>query len=161
MNATTTAIEFVVIGTPQPRGSKTAMPVYRKGGEIVLKNGRPVIRYVDANKKSGPWMNAVAKAARQVYAGPPLEGPVRLTVNLYFQRPKCHYGTGRNASVVKDSAPVKYHTQKPDRNKCIRAIEDALTGIAYLDDSQVVCTPGHKLWTHGKSRVEIRVEEIE
>ena len=50
---------------------------------------------------------------------------------------KGHYGTGRNADQVKASAPP-HPTTKPDATKLVRAVEDALTGVIWRDDSQVV-----------------------
>jgi crossover junction endodeoxyribonuclease RusA len=52
-------------------------------------------------------------------------------------RPKGHYGSGKNELTVKNSAP-KYPDKKPDCTKLLRALEDALTGILWIDDSQVV-----------------------
>ena len=36
----------------------------------------------------------------------PLEGPLEATLLFYFSRPKHHYGSGRNAGTVKESAPI-------------------------------------------------------
>ena len=44
------------------------------------------------------------------------------------------------------SAP-KYKTSKPDVGKTARAVEDALTGIAWVDDSQVVTSIAGKIWS--------------
>ena len=46
---------------------------------------------------------------------------------------------------VKNSSPV-HHLQKPDTDKLIRAILDALTGIIYKDDSQVDAIHVTKKW---------------
>ena len=51
-------------------------------------------------------------------------------------RLKGHYGTGKNAGTLKPSAPL-FHTSKPDLDKLVRCIKDALTGIAWKDDAQV------------------------
>jgi len=54
-----------------------------------------------------------------------------------FERPKAHYGTGRNAAVKKEHAP-DLHTSKPDIDKLSRAVLDALTiARAFYDDSAV------------------------
>jgi Holliday junction resolvase RusA-like endonuclease len=67
-----------------------------------------------------------------------LEGPIKVRLFLYFPRPKAHYRTGKNAHLLRDDAPVKWHTNKPDLDNCEKAILDALTGIeAWMDDCQV------------------------
>jgi len=52
-------------------------------------------------------------------------------------RPKYHFGTGRNAGKLKDNA-VYWCETTPDALKLTRSTEDALTGIAWKDDKQVV-----------------------
>jgi Holliday junction resolvase RusA-like endonuclease len=75
---------------------------------------------------------------RDAWAGAwPLPGPVAVRILATFARPLSHYGTGRNAGVLKDWAPV-YYTSAPDGDKIARLVLDALTiaGV-YKDDGQV------------------------
>jgi len=67
----------------------------------------------------------------------PLRGPLLLEVFCYFARPKSHFGTGKNASLLKDSAPV-YHTSVPDADNLLKFVGDALNGIFWHDDRQIV-----------------------
>jgi len=129
----TQVIIIEVVGTPQTRGSKRP---FRRGKKIVM---------VDDNKRSGGWMGQVADAARQVYTGPLLRGPVTFEMTFRRARPKGHYGTGRNAGVLKDSAP-RYPIGSPDVTKCVRAAEDALTKVVWYDDAQVVSQENHKVY---------------
>ncbi len=120
-------IRFTVIGKPQPRGSKKAFPIPGKFGGV-----RHVI--TDTNKKSAPWMKVVAETARDAMKGIGLlDGPLLLKVAFFFARPKGHIGKRG----LKPSAPV-HHTVKPDTTKLVRGLEDALKGIVWRDDSQVV-----------------------
>jgi len=64
-------------------------------------------------------------------------GPVRLEIVAYMKRPASHYGTGRNAGKLKDTAPV-WPLKKPDFDNIEKAVADALNGLAYKDDSQIV-----------------------
>ena len=131
-------ITFQVYGTPRPGGSKNAF--YNK------KLQRAMV--VDASGQKGKdWRTYVQAAAMEAYRGPLLQGAVVLEVEFRFQRPKSHYGTGRNSDILKPSAP-KYHTQKPDRTKVLRSLEDALTGVLWKDDSQVVSGLPSKSWVH-------------
>jgi len=75
--------------------------------------------------------------ARQQYKGDVLTGPLSVEMIFYKPRAKAHYGTGRNAALLKDSAPA-YPAVKPDVLKLARAIEDGLTGVVYADDALIV-----------------------
>lgn len=77
---------------------------------------------------------------------PPITGPVRVSVLLWFPRPRAHYRTGRHASELRPGAPVM-HTQYPDLDKCVRLIFDALTvaGV-WLDDKQGCDLRAQKRW---------------
>lgn len=146
-------ISFRVPGAAQPRGSK-------RGFAVQTANGKTRIAMVDSCKKSGEWMDRVSVFAAKACNGNPLDGPVSLWVYCYFARPQSHYGTGKNAGVVKDSAP-QHKTTTPDCSKLLRGIEDALTGIAYKDDRQIRDTHCYKFWSEtGLDFVDISIEEI-
>jgi Holliday junction resolvase RusA-like endonuclease len=142
------AHEFVVYGEAQPAGSKRAF--MRPGAKF------PVV--VDANPKAGEWKQFVQLAVGQQWdSRPPLEGPLFLAVYFYRPRPAGHYGSGRNADKIKDSAPIAPIT-RPDTTKLLRGVEDALTGIIWKDDAQVVAQVAVKLY--GPAHVVIRIEEF-
>jgi Holliday junction resolvase RusA-like endonuclease len=112
-------VAFMVHGIPAPQGSKTPW-----GSET--------------NPRTKPWRGMVSADAAEAMKGrEPLAGPLRLEVHFFFPRPKAHYGTGRNAEKLKPSAPL-WHCHKPDLDKLLRAIGDALSGIVFRDDSQIV-----------------------
>lgn len=123
-------ITFFAPGKPEPAGSKRAFVL--KGGAHA---GRAII--TDANAKSKPWQQTVKHAAMLAYQGEPMTGPLQLDVTFTIVRPQGHFGSGKNAYKVKDSAPA-FPTSKPDVLKLARGLEDALTGIIYVDDSQIV-----------------------
>jgi Holliday junction resolvase RusA-like endonuclease len=118
-------IMFFVRDTPRPGGSKRAF--HSKGKTWI----------VDANKNTKTWRESVRQAALKAYKGKPLKEALEVTHEFFFRRPSSHYGTGKNQNQLKLSAP-KYHTKKPDLTKLIRSTEDALTGIIWVDDSQVI-----------------------
>src|SRR4051812_40217078 len=119
-------IEIWVAGVPQPSGSKR--------GFFNPKLKRVLI--TDANKKAKPWMACVSAAASEK-CKEMLDGPLRVRFDFKFPRPKGHFGSGKNSGVLKSNAPT-FHTVKPDATKVMRSTEDALKGIAWIDDSQVV-----------------------
>ena len=67
----------------------------------------------------------------------PLDGPLVASMVFTFARPKGHYRTGRNAHLLRDSAPARPHGM-PDLSKILRSTEDALKGIVWHDDARVV-----------------------
>ena len=117
-------LRLTILGKPEPAGSKRAFVI----------NGKAVV--TDANKKSKPWQQEV-KAVAVEHATELAEGPLRLDVTFFLQRPKGHYGSGRNGHLLKASAP-EYPMVKPDATKLLRGVEDALTGIVWKDDAQIV-----------------------
>lgn len=127
------SISFFVPGIPRSGGSKTAF--------INKKTGKPIL--TDSNKRVKDWKAVVALTAASLF-DKPLTGPVGMNVIFKLPRPKNHYGTGRNKRLLKSNAPL-YHTSPPDRGKLLRSTEDALTGIAWRDDSQV-CQGGVSKW---------------
>jgi Holliday junction resolvase RusA-like endonuclease len=146
-----TRIEFTVLGKPQPGGSKKWLP--RKG----RIGGRPLV--VDDNPKTKPWQALVSAAAYDALDGqPPLEGPLLLEIDFYLTRPAGHYGSGRNRQTIKPSSP-RFPAVRPDVTKLIRAVEDALTGLAWRDDAQVVTQTARKRYGHPE-RAEILVWQV-
>lgn len=127
-----------ILGHAEPAGSKRAFAIRKGNGDFVLRNGVPAISVVDDNPKSKGWKKLVAAEARKLWRGRDLlEGPVRLDVTFVRPRPGYHFGTGRNAGVLKPDAPT-WCTVKPDALKLARAVEDALTGVVWKDDAQIV-----------------------
>jgi Holliday junction resolvase RusA-like endonuclease len=121
-----TMIAFTVLGAPAPAGSKKA---------FVVKN-RAII--TDASKRSRPWKSRVSAAAQDAMNGrEPLDGPVFLRLTFGVQRPRSrHYKRDGTLNAVGLRMP--WPTSRPDALKLARAVEDALTGIVYRDDAQIV-----------------------
>lgn len=121
-------IHIRVYGLPIAQGSKQENPF-----------GRGVR---DANaKRLRPWRNTVRDAARdQTRYHDTITGPVSVWLRFTFERHKSHYRTGRNAHILKDSAP-RYATGHDlgDIDKLQRAIFDALTDAqVWKDDCLIV-----------------------
>jgi len=104
---------MTVIGKPIPQGSKKVF------------NGR----VVDVNAAElRQWRDLVARA----WDGPCTLQPVSLVVDFYLSRPKGHFGK----KGLRPSAPTD-PSVRPDLDKLVRAVLDALTGVAFRDDAQV------------------------
>jgi Holliday junction resolvase RusA-like endonuclease len=138
-------ITLRIPGKPQPGGSKRAF--IPKGWK------RPVI--TDANPKAADWKRTVAIFA-QTEGMEILEGPLRATVTFYLARPQGHFGKRG----LLPSAPPYPH-KKPDCSKIWRSTEDALTGICYRDDAQIVDQHVRKVYAaDGKTGAVIEIQEI-
>lgn len=156
-------IEFHVRGTPAPGGSKTAVAVRRGNGSIVMKGNRPVLRYIDDGKGNKKWREDVEHYARRAYTGAPLVGPLRLVVEFRMPRPAKHFVGGRKDGELRAAFVGIEHAQKPDTTKLLRSTEDALSGIVWVDDAQVVEQYATKRWAnHGELvGARIRITKVE
>jgi len=113
-------LDIHVPGIPQQQGSKT--PWGSDANEAKLK----------------PWRAAVQEAAKEAFTGTQLlREAVFLDVVYTYPRRKSHYRTGRNAHLLREDAP-DFKTSAPDRDKLLRATQDALTGVVMYDDSYIV-----------------------
>lgn len=129
-------IRFFVVGTPKPAGSKRAF-VNKNTGKAIL---------TDMSGQAGKdWRHDIQAFAQKVYTGAPLEEPLQLRVVFRQVRPKGHFGTGKNAHLLKPNAPM-YPTGKPDCTKLLRSLEDSLTGIIWRDDAQIVSQSAWKFY---------------
>lgn len=154
-----TCLTFTVLGKAETKGSTKSSVVTRKDGTIVFKNGRPVVRTRNDNDGCYGWeqqikllaLKARSEAREQMWR----ELPVALDVAFYTPRNKGHFGTGRNAGRLLPSAPL-FPAKRPDVDKKLRAVMDAMTGVLYDDDGQVVMVRALDLWGE-PARAEIRV----
>jgi len=153
-------VVFFVAGKPEPAGSKNAFPLKNRytGQWLHDASGRPIVNVVDDNPKSKDWKKTVAARAREVFHAFPTTDPLVVWLTFFVVRPLGHMGTGRNAGMIKDSAP-QYPDVKPDVLKLSRAVEDALTGIVWVDDAQIIEEHIRKKYNVTPG-VEVRVESL-
>ena len=145
-------IRFFVPGVAKPGGSKTAGAVYRKGPDgrpvpVINEHGRVLTTTREACKGNPAWRASVAAAARAAYQGPPLDEPLWLGVLFLIPRPKGH--RSKKGGIV-PSAP-REPASLPDATKLMRAVEDALKGILYVDDARCVRAWASKVFTLGQA----------
>ena len=115
----------VAFGPPQAMGSKSAF----------VRNGRAIVTD-QKGQKLKDFQTQLRWAMKETAPKSLILGPVRVALTIVIKRPKSHYGTGKNAAKLKDSAPV-FCTSKPDADKVLRSCLDCGTGIWWRDDSQV------------------------
>ena len=109
-------------------------------GEPVAK-GRPRITTRDGfahaytPKKTRDYEALVDAEARKVMGlRKPLEGPLAVEVNAFMPVPASWSLTKKLAAVAQTILP----TSRPDLTNIVKAAEDALNGIVWRDDSQIV-----------------------
>ena len=124
-------ITLRVDGEPAPQGSKS---VGRHGGVY------------EKSRKVKPWREAIRAAALAQGIGPVNCAAVAVNIVFMLPRPKGHYGTGRNADRLRDSAPL-FPATRPDLDKLARSTLDGLmlAGI-YADDGQVIALSAEKMY---------------
>ena len=116
-------IEFFVPGIPVAKGSAKAFYNPKVKRAFVVQ---------DNAARQKPWVSMISVKAEEVGAKI-AAGPVRVTLVFGMPRPKSHFGK----KGLKIDAPT-LHCSRPDIDKLVRAVLDALTMIAWKDDSQVV-----------------------
>jgi len=142
-------ISFTVYGTPVPKGSTTAYPIMKNGEPVLSNTGRPVVVTQNANPNTKEWQRLVSLSAQEHRPEKLYDGPVEVELNFYMFRPK-------SVSVKKRPMP----TVKPDLDKLVRTILDALKGKLYSEDARVCRITTSKEYDD-PPRVEIKVSEIE
>jgi Holliday junction resolvase RusA-like endonuclease len=119
-------LEFTIYMRAEPQGSARAFVIAGRA------------RVTTDNKKIKPFRSEVTRMALAELNGRqqplfPAREPVHITVKFGFMRPP--------------SAKRRNHPSvKPDIDKLVRAVSDALTGVAFHDDAQVVSVSAQKLY---------------
>jgi Holliday junction resolvase RusA-like endonuclease len=137
---------FVVEGKPITQGSMVA--VYNR------KTGRASVRHTQSLPLM-KWRSAIQKAAIEAGALPHTTA-IACTMVFGMPRPKSHYArSGELHPQFQNAIP-----SHADLDKLVRAVLDALTGVCYVDDRQVVDL--HAIRLYGtQSMVEVRTIDKE
>ena len=125
---------FVIPGKPVAKGR----PKFAKPG-IKARVYTP-----DATRQWERGAKLIIKAAMR--GKPLLEGAVKADFELYMPKPK--------------RLKRKYPTTKPDATNTIKASEDAMNGIVFIDDAQITRITAFKEYSDDP-RVVIHVSEVE
>lgn len=133
------SVTFTVVGIAQPKGSTRAF----------LPRGARFPVVTSDNPRAKDWQYCVATQAQLVAHDGLFLGPVAVRVLFALPRP---------ASLPRR---VVAHVRKPDVDKLLRATGDALTGVLYRDDAQIVELHARKVYaaTGAAPSAEITVRE--
>lgn len=128
-----------VRGTPVPQGNHKAFKV---GGHIKITD--------KAGGGLTAWRHAIATEARAAMGDMPcLTGPLWAIVVFRLARP---------ASAPKRRRTWPIGQRSGDADKLLRAVGDALSGVVYLDDAQLVSVAVSK--DYGDPGVHIEIGEV-
>ncbi len=134
------SLEFTVIGTPKPQQRPRAV---NRGG------------FSKVYSPMTEWKERVIKAASELREqGNYFEQSIIVSIDYSFNRPKSHYGTGKNINKLKSSAP-DYHIKRPDLDNLNKAVLDAIGDAGlWKDDSIVSVLNTRKFYTDNQQEPE-------
>lgn len=138
-------LAFTVLGHPKTQGSMNAFK-HPKTGAVIMQHQDPSLK---------TWRQEVGHACRAILT--PNWDKTRLVVvgmEFWFRRPQSHYTKKGIRETELDSGP------RYDIDKLERAILDGLTGVAYVDDSQVAFSIKNRCYLESREDEECVVIEI-
>jgi Holliday junction resolvase RusA-like endonuclease len=136
-------VVFTVEGIPQGKGR----PRFRRAGNFVQT-------YTDAKTKS---YEATIKdaAVKAMGLSRPLQSPVSVSLVIYLEIPKSWSKKKQSLAITNEILPIK----KPDIDNVLKAFCDAMNGVVYVDDSQIVKMKATKCFGITPS-VSVCVQEV-
>lgn len=130
---------FFVAGKVKPKGSGFTAGVSKKTGKVFTRPTK------QANQATA-W-GAVVKAAAQEAMGmrSPLQStPISAVLTFCSSRPMGHFNKkGELRETFRAILPIV----RPDADKLMRCVGDALTGVCIDDDSRITTTLLEKRWS--------------
>ena len=129
-------LKFKIIGKPEP-----------KERPRFFRAGTHVGTYTPT--KTRQWENMIRLQAVRHRPKKLWEGPIAMALTFMMPRPK--------------SLPKKvvYHIKKPDLDNLAKSCKDAMQGIIYKSDSQIIILNLEKKYTLDEYGVAVRLEEVE
>lgn len=107
--------------------------------------------------KSRDYKSYVRLIAAQNAPVTPVEGAIEFSLRIYRAIPKGMPKYKREAAKAGALRPVT----KPDVSNVLKGVEDALKGVWYKDDSQIVGYGVLGKWYDERPRIEIMMRELE
>jgi len=132
------ALTMWVPGKPQTAGSKSGFVNPKTGAVIITESAKGAAKVAKRTWRQDLKDEGVRQRRRVWLVDEPVD--VALWAHFVFvrSRPSSQMRSGRHAGTVKDWALGRRPVERPDALKLARAAEDALTGVLWLDDSQIV-----------------------
>ena len=97
--------------------------------------------------KTRRFEKALKVMAVAEYKGEIKEGPLAASIKCYLKKPK--------------SVKREWPSVKPDGDNLIKAIFDALNGIVWKDDAQIIECVFQKFYSMGEGWIDVEVHEVQ
>ena len=123
-----------------------------KGRPRFSRQGQFVRTYTPA--KTANYENLVVLEYQNA-GGKMHDGMISMTVKAFYPIPKSTSKKQRSRMVNGVVRPTK----KPDTDNILKIVADALNGIAYKDDSQIVTSHIEK-WYSDEPHMDVNIEEV-
>ncbi len=137
------SIQFVIHGNPISKGR----PRFNKKGWA----------YTDKKTKDAE-VNIMVAATKRMKESLPYECPLMLSIKFYMPIPKSY----SNKIRLKIETNGRTHSKRPDLDNLIKLVLDALNGICWIDDSQIIMINAIKMYAaDNEPRTEVTVKEWE
>ena len=110
------------------------------------------------NKQAIKYLNyksAVRLSAQSQYKGELIDEPIEVECRFYFSPPKSYTKT----KLKQISRKQMLYTKKPDVDNLFKGVTDALNGVIYKDDSQIVKATMYKEYSDRDSIV-VEISEV-
>lgn len=106
-------------------------------------------------ERTASYENLVKLSYQREYGQTMTAGALKMAIRAYYTMPSSWSKKRRLAALNREIYPVV----KPDMDNIVKVICDALNGIAYLDDKQIVSLEMYKRYDVAP-RVEVLIEEV-
>jgi crossover junction endodeoxyribonuclease RusA len=126
------------------------MRAYVVGGHPVVTHTKPA--------SLGAWRQSIAARADEAMVEAGIErltGAVSIELRFGLRRPRSHYGA---RGMVMPRHADAWPSVAPDIDKLVRAALDALTGVVFVDDGQVVELIATKAYAE-RPGLDMRIED--
>lgn len=127
-----------VPGKPQTAGSKSGFVNPQTGAVIITESGKGAAKVAKRTWRQDLKDEGRLRRRLVWCVDEPVDVALMATFVFVRARPSAQMRVGRHTGVVKDWAVGRRPVERPDALKLCRAAEDALTGVLWLDDSQIV-----------------------
>ena len=119
-------------------------------------NGHAVAYDPEKSRNYKAYVKLLATQAMKDSGFTMIEGPCCLDIMAFFEVPKSKSKKFKERALLGLERPTK----KPDIDNIVKALQDALNGLAYKDDSSIVFLSVAKCYSE-VPRVEVILREIE
>ena len=139
-------LKFEVPGSPKGQGRPKFSTI----------NGHAKAYDPEKSRNYKAYVKLLATQAMKEQGFTMIDGPCCLDIMAFFEVPKSKSKKFKERALLGLERPTK----KPDIDNIVKALQDALNGLAYKDDSSIVFLSVAKCYSE-VPRVEVILREIE